>query len=303
MPFTDPPPVIQYYTKKLSFSYFFKCIKPFIVVIIALYFVSLSVELFPVQASYPEKPIYSFPYYMVLVSFSNSLSDEETVSHLSSNLPAFGNESIISFQPEPIYSVSSDKSGFHNLKLKVPYNVTADFLTPFYVRILIPYSLTINKISIPQLLDFSITQNNIRGFSVFGDVLLDQKIPLNDSLSVNFNSFSIDHFLPSPDKADLPDFLSRYNYFPITSSFAQKKYSTFDPKSKFFEYNIQLRTSDWIIVYDTPFWYNFKQVFVQIFYWIWIVLLIWNVLVDFGFSQSVFTAEKRIILDGKQKTE
>lgn len=301
---TYPTPVIQYYSSKLSFPYIMKVIKPLVTLLCAIGLVLISIYPASTTSTYPEKPVVSFPYYLLLGVYDFS-GEFDGKSIFSGNFESIIKEDIIPISYNVLFQFSSTDYGFHHVNITVP-----KYQNWTHLRIILLFSVTFftqGEITLPQFIDFHFNpQDLFETTTIFGDIFFEQTTVYSSSSGDDFDNFINHAFQVTSTKNDIPDFLQIFHNIPLRHKFLEKSRITDTPLSEMddssnMSFIFNFRTSETLIEYKLSYWNLLKNSYVQLFYWWWVVILLWNVFINYGFKRYIFDFKRKVILNGKKE--
>ena len=296
------------------FGNFLSAVSPLIVIVLSLVFVQLSFYAAPKTIIVKDSPVVYPPTYFVAVGHVEKTT---TGANPTTSIASFLYERLPLFETKrmafPMYTGATMSafvsSNVLDITLRLPYQLTATTdtgtsttVTPRLKQVFVMIPLTVQFPGIAGRLTHSVIQFETYSTSEFDDVEyfgrlgLEQKKTLVDGDP--FANMTIDQVLDGMTINRTQGFTvnSFLNVFK-DSSFSVRLSKTAESQSMtnqgFIRVHLSLRIPELFASVEAPFWNMFKETYVQLFYWFWLIYYIWNKFLVMGFRYGVIPSTIR----------
>lgn len=288
----DAPEPIQYRGSRCSCGFLFKLLWPIVLVLMTCWFVIMTFFIAPSSIQSTDKPTIEVPSYYFIKSTLKSST--ETYSYLGCNFPAFQKHSIVPLRPAPIFRSMIDPYSRVNVSLEIP---SVSGFKMIDAQAIIPLSFRFNYYSKPKIYSYiSISfpcEESYNSYTYTGQLMITQKGTLVQSYSslysllngidpTNYNDvFSIDHIY------------EQFSSSPLEASFVgTKTVATNDTaltdKTKF---TIKFYVPTITIDMPSPYWNVFRNTYIQLFYWAWVIVAIFRPFIKHAYEYSIIPSK------------
>lgn len=283
------------------FGNFLSAVSPLIVIVLSLVFVQLSFYAAPKTIIVKDSPVVYPPTYFVAVGHVEKTTTTSIASFLYERLPLFETKRMAF----PMYTGATMSafvsSNVLDITLRLPYQLTptTDMLKQVFVMI----PLTVQFPGIAGRLTHSVIQFETYSTSGFDDVEyfgrlgLEQKKTLVDGDP--FANMTIDQVLENGMTINRTQGFTVNSFLNVfkDSSFSVRLSKTAESQSLtnqgFIRVHLSLRIPELFASVEAPFWNMFKETYVQLFYWFWLIYYIWNKFLVMGFRYGVIPSTIR----------
>ena len=298
----DAPEPIEYRAKRCSCAFIFKFLSPIILILLTCWFVLMSYYIAPSTISTRDTPSIDRPDYYLI---SSIVDQTPRFSYFGCNFPTFQRRNIIPLYEQPLFKSSVDPYNRVNITLDVGFSPIID------TQIIIPLAFHFNYYDKPTIytyLSLRITDDGtMNNFVYSGNLNLQQSGDLVQEAAtlqefldpidpINYlDVFSIDHvvnhFSSSPIKLQF-----------ISPTITRTNDATTAGRTK---YLIQFTVPSMIVNMPAPYWNIFRNTYVQLFYWAWVLISIFRPFILAAYQYGIIPATQRKLLKpySKQKND
>ena len=303
----DAPEPIEYRAKRCSCAFIFKFLSPIILILLTCWFVLMTYYIAPTTISTSDTPTLERPQYYLISSIVDQTGDGgNRFSYLGCNFPAFQRRSIIPLYEEPVYKYSVDPYNRVNITFDVPFDSIID------TEIIIPLGLHFNYHSKPAIfsyISFRITGDSTQNqFSYSGNLKLQQNGDLVQTAA------SLTEYLDAVDPVNyldvfsIDDVVNHFSSSPIKLQFISpriQKINSPDVTAAHTIFNIQFTVPSMVVNMPAPYWNVFRNTYVQLFYWCWVLMAIFRPFVQAAYQYGIIPTTQRKLLNPytKPKTD
>ena len=287
------------------FGNFLTTVSPLIVIILSLVFVQLSFYAAPKTLIVKDSPVVYPPTYFVAVGHVQSTA---VASFLFERLPLFETKKMAF----PMYTGATMDAYVSGSVLDITLNLprilgTGESLKHLFV--LVPISIQFPGIegrmahSVIQFESYS--ANSFNDVEYFGRLGLEQKKTL--TAADRFANMTLDQVLESDMTINrtqgftVDAFLKVFQDSPYTVRLSKTAESQSVKTQDFISVHLSLRIPQLFAQVEAPFWNMFKETYVQLFYWFWLIYYIWNKFIVMGFKYGVIPSTIRYPLKNSKE--
>ena len=281
------------------FGNFLTAISPLIVIVLSLVCVQLSFYAAPKTIIVEDSPVVYPPTYFVAVGHVERQASPTIASFLYERLPLFDSKRMATPMHTGGTMSAFVSSNVLDITLRLPYQLNGGSLKQIFV--LIPLSVQFPGIAgrlTHSVIQFeSYSASGFDDIEYFGRLGLEQKKTLTDG--DQFTNMTMDEVLENGMTINRTQGFTVSSFLNVfkDSSFSVRLSKTAESQSLkdqgFIRVHLSLRIPELFVSVEAPFWNMFKETYVQLFYWFWLIYYIWNRFIVMGFKYGVIPSTIR----------
>ena len=311
-----PPLNLENIGKIGFFGNLLTTISPLVVVILSLVFVKLSFYVAPKTITVSDSPVLHQPKHCIVVGHGDSEEEGFPRSFLYAQLPLFENKRVFMMRYGGSMEAYVTETGVLDVTFNFPLleNNCSSFGDDCYgltksLVIFIPASFNFPNIegrTVHTLIEYQVSSSNgFNNVDYYGHIRLNQRRAMGDDEP--YANETMETFLSNELVINATTGFTIENFRKIFESSAFKvTLSTTGQSVRYLAQDrtiahLALRIPKTFVEVEAPFWNMFKNTYVELFYWFWLIYYLWHKFLSMGFRYGIIPATVKYPLKGSKE--